>query len=144
MTKIQYWGSCRIESPGIDDKPGTQIFGYSSAFSKACLKDFSVWNRGLDRALGWKKQMWLKNLMTQPSPFCYFWLLQGSNSGPSAHNIEGPCGKGGHVALKSTSPHVYFGCAHNANLGFQKRNCALCALNLLTRLLWLHLVWKYG
>ncbi len=45
---------------------------------------------------------------------------------PKEPNI-GIC-KVGHVVLTSASPQVFF-LRRNINLGFQKRNCALCALN---------------
>jgi hypothetical protein len=39
-----------------------------------------------------------------------------------------------HVALKSASPQIFLLC-RNANLSFQKHNCAICTVKFLTQLL---------
>ncbi len=51
---------------------------------------------------------------------------------------------GGHVALKSASSQVYFFLCRIANLGFQKRNCTLCALNFQTQFLIATFMTEFG
>jgi hypothetical protein len=50
----------------------------------------------------------------------------------------------GHVALKSVRLQVFFLLCRNKDLGFQKRDCALCALNFSTQLLIATFLTEFG
>ncbi len=75
----------------------------------------------------------------------YFLFLKGRRGGGYCFSMGyswgrwGQCDlkiRGGHISLKSASHqvHKFFLLRHNINLGFQKCNCALCALKFYTQL----------